>query len=87
MDRICQETGRTYTDTQYYLERDHTEAAEELQHEYGWDEPDINGHELDPVTRELDPYTQWRVEQQGGRDINAQREQQQGPGGAPDRQW
>ncbi len=73
MERICQETGRSYTNIKYYVERDHGDVAEEIQHAYGWDEPDINGHEQDAVTRELDPYVQWRIEQAGGDAINASR--------------
>ncbi len=38
----------------YYLERDHDDWMRDIQEAYGWDEPDINGHELDVVTREQD---------------------------------
>lgn len=49
IERICQETARSYPETTYMVEKDATSAMEQIQHSYGWDEPDIDGYAQDEV--------------------------------------
>lgn len=54
--------NRPYTQAKYFLERDHSDAMEEIKHAYGWDEPDVDGHEEDWLTRELDDATLHQIQ-------------------------
>eukprot|EP00877_Chromochloris_zofingiensis_P007389 jgi/Chrzof1/2903/Cz12g03120.t1 len=62
LQQVSAAINRPYTQAKYFLERDHSDAMEEIKHAYGWDEPDVDGHEEDWLTRELDDATLHQIQ-------------------------
>lgn len=58
LDRMMQETGRSYMRASYYLQEDRSELMDEVQEAFGWEEPDSNGRDDDDVSRALAWYQQ-----------------------------